>query len=272
MADRYVVFGNPVKHSLSPRIHKMFAEQTKQKIEYERFLVEDDFHEKSKSFFLAGGKGANVTLPYKEEAFKLADNLSERAQAAGAVNTLIYKEGKIYGDNTDGAGLVNDLESQLGSLKDRRILLLGAGGAAKGVIIPLFNAGIASLHIANRTESKAQDMAVRFSTYGRITASGYDDIPNETFEVIINSTSSSISGDVPAINTDLFFNAKLAYDMFYQKEPTSFMVSALRHNSDIKVSDGLGMLVGQAAESFFLWRGVKPDIKPVIRKLKAEMA
>ena len=270
--DKYVVFGNPVKHSLSPLIHAEFAKQTNQNLEYERYLVEEDFPQKAKAFFQAGGLGANVTLPYKEEAFKLADELSERAKAAGAVNTLIYRDGHITGDNTDGAGLVYDLENQLGSLKDKHVLLLGAGGAAKGVIIPLFSAGISSLHIANRTEAKAQQMAEHFKEYGVIHSSGFESIPSQHFDIVINSTSSSISGEVPAINGQLFSNAELAYDMFYQKQATAFMEFALKHNPNIRVCDGLGMLVGQAAESFKLWRGVKPEIKPVIDLLKLEMA
>lgn len=270
--DRYVVFGNPVKHSLSPCIHKMFAEQTGQAIDYNASLVEEDFPQAVRDFIAKGGQGANVTLPFKEQAFAMVDELSDRALAAGAVNTLIAKPGKLTGDNTDGAGLVGDLENQLGTLKGKSILLLGAGGAARGVIIPLFHAGVSTIHIANRTESKAEELAEVFSQYGSISYSGFVDIPDSVFDVIVNSTSSSISGDVPPIDGKLMRKAQLAYDMFYQKQLTSFMQFALEHNKDVQVSDGLGMLVGQAAESFYLWRGVRPDIKPVIAFLKTKMA
>lgn len=270
--DKYVVFGNPVKHSLSPRIHRLFAEQTRQELDYSACLVEDDFPQAVSSFAALGGKGANVTLPYKEQAFELADQLSTRAKGAGAVNTLIFKEGKIIGDNTDGAGLVADLIDQTGSLDGKRVLLLGAGGAARGVIIPLFDAGVTNIHIANRTVSKAKTLSDVFSGFGQVSASGYSDIPDSTYDVVINSTSSSIEGGVPPIEGQILKQAKLAYDMFYQKLPTSFMQFASKHNHEIVVSDGLGMLIGQAAESFYLWRGVRPNTANVIETLKSEMA
>ncbi len=269
--DKYVVFGNPVKHSLSPTIHRMFAQQTDQDMEYSTFLVERDFPTTAKLFFESGGKGANVTLPFKEEAFELVDDLSERARAAGAVNTFYVKEGKLIGDNTDGAGLVSDLQNLVGSLTGKRILLLGAGGAARGVIIPLFLSGISSLQIANRTEAKANSLALQFQHYGEVSSSGFLDIPELEYDIIINSTSSSISGDVPPIDGRLLHQAQMAYDMFYQSKPTSFMRFAIQSNSKILTSDGVGMLVGQAAESFYLWRGVRPETKCVIDELKTKL-
>lgn len=269
--DRYVVFGNPIKHSRSPFIHEMFAQQTQQNMAYETYLVEGDFSETAKAFFAQGGKGANVTLPFKEQTFVVADELTERAQLAGAVNTLFLKNGRLIGDNTDGIGLVYDLVRQFGSLDKQRVLMLGAGGAARGCIGPLFSAGVSHVHIANRTAEKADVLLHSFATYvsnGNMSASGFSNIPDENYQIIINSTSSSVTGDVPMIDNSLFSKTNFVYDMFYSLKPTAFMEKATIENPFVKVSDGIGMLVGQAAESFFLWRGVRPEVDSVITALK----
>ncbi|MCY7295448.1 shikimate dehydrogenase [Alteromonas sp. a30] len=269
--DRYVVFGNPIKHSRSPFIHNMFAQQTQQDMVYEKCLVEGDFLDVVKSFFGEGGKGANVTLPFKEQAFSVANELTERARLAGAVNTLFLKNESLIGDNTDGVGLVYDLIRQFGPLEKWRVLMLGAGGAARGCIAPLFSAGISHLHIANRTEEKAKSLISSFSANAscqNISASGFGNIPNQDYQIIINSTSASVSGDVPTIDDSLFDKLIFAYDMFYSAESTAFIEKVTKENPSVKVSDGMGMLVGQAAESFYLWRGVRPEIEPVIEALK----
>lgn len=271
--DQYVVFGNPINHSKSPVIHHLFAEQTKQALVYKACLVEGDFREAAVSFFNKGGKGANVTLPFKEDALAVAERLTDRALAAGAVNTLISKNGILIGDNTDGVGLVLDLERQFGSLQGMRILMLGAGGAARGCVLPLIKAGIKDIHIANRTLSRAEALLSDFKNITpTLTVSSYDNIPAEGYDLVINSTSSGVSGGVPLVPESTFEGVRYAYDMFYKKGKTSFSLFVNKVNPEIKVSDGLGMLVGQAAESFYQWRGKKPDIEPVIKFLQKELS
>jgi shikimate dehydrogenase len=265
MTDRYAVFGHPIAHSKSPQIHAAFARQTGQDMTYEAILAPlDGFAESVAAFIATGGRGANVTVPFKEAAFKLADRLSPRAQRAGAVNTLTFDGDGILGDNTDGAGLVADLTRNLGcALAGKRILLLGAGGAARGVIEPLLDLQPAALVIANRTVSRAQELA---EIFGRgVTASGFDDL-DTPFDVVINATAASLAGELPPLSPTLFTQDTLAYDMMYGRD-TPFL--AFARTQDARTADGLGMLVEQAAEAFHLWRGVRPDTAPVIAGLRA---
>lgn len=271
--DRYAVFGNPIVQSKSPMIHRMFAEQLAQVLSYDAIEpARDEFQHSIADFFANGALGANVTAPFKLEAFNFASELTERASLAGAVNTLKrLTDGRVLGDNTDGQGLVEDLCRQFGSISGLSILLLGAGGAARGVIAPLFNAGVGAICIANRTEQKAQLLAQKFESHGKIRGCNLEVLPISDFDLIINSTSSSMTGDVPGIQPSALEKLRYAYDMFYQDRPTSFMQWILQHNTNVQVSDGLGMLVGQAAESFYVWRGVRPKIAPVIKKLRSNL-
>ncbi len=271
--ERYVVFGNPIGHSKSPLIHRLFAEQTAQQLDYSTSLAPlDDFSDFAKTFFLEG-RGANVTVPFKEEAYRLANSLTARAQRAGAVNTLSkLADGTLLGDNTDGAGLVRDLTVNAGfSLKGKRILLLGAGGAVRGALEPLLAEQPASVIIANRTVEKAELLAELFADLGPVSASGFDWL-QESVDLIINATSASLSGDVPPIASSLIEPGKtVCYDMMYGKEPTSFCRWATEHGAAVSM-DGLGMLAEQAAEAFFLWRGVRPDTAPVLAELRRQLA
>ena len=264
MTDRYAVFGHPIAHSKSPLIHAAFARQTGQDMRYEAILAPlDGFADSVAAFIKAGGHGANVTVPFKEEAFKLADHLSPRAQRAGAVNTLKFEHG-ILGDNTDGAGLVADLTHNLHcALAGKRILLLGAGGAARGVVGPLLDQQPAEFVIANRTVSRAQELA---DLFGRgVRACGFD-ATDTPFDIIINATAASLAGDLPPLSPRIFTANTLAYDMMYGRD-TPFLAFARTHGAAI--ADGLGMLVEQAAEAFWLWRCVRPDTAPVIASLRA---
>ncbi|PKG81257.1 shikimate dehydrogenase [Colwellia sp. 75C3] len=268
--DQYRVFGNPIEHSRSPDIHHIFASKSQQNINYQKQLVDiDGFSNAVADFIHQDGKGANVTVPFKEQALALADELTDRASLAGAVNTLTFKEGKIFGDNTDGAGLVQDLITNNVSLKNSRILLLGAGGAARGVLLPLLAQGPHSIVIANRTVSKADTLCQHFAD-SRLSALGYQDLEQLSFDVIINATSASLSGHLPPISTSIISQNVVCYDMVYGKDETPFLKWAKEHGA-IKVIDGLGMLVGQAAVSFEVWRGVTPEVQPVIAKLRASL-
>ena len=271
--DRYVVFGNPIGHSKSPLIHRMFAEQTGEQLDYSTLLAPlEDFTGCARAFF-EQGRGANVTVPFKEEAYRLANALTERAQRAGAVNTLSkLADGSLLGDNTDGAGLVRDLTVNAGlSLAGKRILLLGAGGAVRGALEPLLAQQPASLIIANRTVEKAELLAELFDDLGPVSASGFDWL-REPVDVIINATSASLSGDVPPIAGSLIEPGKtFCYDMMYAKEPTAFCRWATEQGASVAM-DGLGMLVEQAAEAFFLWRGVRPESAPVLAELRRQLA
>ena len=269
MADRYAVIGNPVAHSKSPEIHARFAQQTGERISYERLLAPlDRFEETVAAFMDAGGRGANVTVPFKLEAHALATELSVRAQAAGAVNTLRLDSDVIYGDNTDGVGLVTDILHNAGvALHGKRLLLLGAGGAARGVLLPLLEQQPAELVIANRTLEKATLLVQEFSApHGVLRASGYDTLDGE-YDVVINATSASLADALPPLEGAVFAAGALAYDMMYGREATPFMRFAAGHGAAVR--DGLGMLVEQAAESFFVWRGVRPDTGPVHVALRA---
>ena len=272
--DQYRVFGNPIKQSRSPYIHQSFAEEAKQVLNYESELVAiDGFNEAIKKFISEQGKGANITAPFKEQALALCDQLSERARLAGAVNTLSFINGQILGDNTDGIGLVQDLQRNKVILKNSNILLLGAGGAAKGVVLPLLEQNPHAIVIANRTVKKAQDLCAQFTVdnNSQLTACGFDDLANASFDIIINATSASLSGDVPPIPADLIKANVVCYDMVYGKELTPFLNWSKKQGADY-VIDGLGMLVGQAAESFAIWRGIKPQVTSVITNLRKSLA
>lgn len=274
--DRYAVIGNPVAHSKSPLIHADFAQQTEQQLSYEALLAPiDGFAATVADFRAAGGRGANVTLPFKLEAFALAERHSARALAAGAVNTLVFHDDHIFGDNTDGAGLVHDLSINLGlRLDGSRILLLGAGGAARGALLPLLKQGPARLCVANRSPEKADELAKLFRPHvigTQLFASSFADLAGEQFDVVINATSASIAGEVPALPDGLYGSDALAYDMMYTRGDTAFMTTA-RDRGASRVADGLGMLVEQAAESFALWRGVRPDSAPVLERLRRQLS
>ncbi len=267
MSDRYAVFGNPIAHSKSPLIHSAFAEQTGQNLTYEARLAPlDGFTSAVAAFRDEGGRGANVTVPFKEQAYALSDRLSARAQAAGAVNTLTFDAAGVLGDNTDGVGLANDLTGNLGlDLAGKRILLMGAGGAARGVVLPLLEKGPAELFIANRTAAKAEELATRFDAAGSVMGGGYEMLPGRCFDLVINATAASLMGDLPPLPAGLFAEGALAYDMMYGKD-TPFL--AFARGEGARCSDGLGMLVEQAAEAFFLWRGTRPATAPVIAMLR----
>ncbi|MBE0612386.1 MAG: shikimate dehydrogenase [Burkholderiales bacterium] len=267
MPDQYAVIGNPVAHSRSPLIHEAFARQTGVDLEYRTLLAPTDgFTATANEFRAGGGRGLNVTLPFKGEAFRYAAFLSERASAAQAVNTLKFERGVIFGDNTDGAGLVNDLTKNLvRALSGQRILLLGAGGAARGVIDPLLQQQPLQLTLANRTPDKAQSLARSFG--GAIEAGDYDALAGRQFDVIINATSASLAGKLPPLPPGVFAPGALAYDMMYGKGETPFLAFA-RNEGVAQLADGLGMLVEQAAESFFVWRGLRPDGAAVLKQLR----
>jgi shikimate dehydrogenase len=273
VTDKFAVFGNPILHSKSPLIHGLFAKQTLQDMEY--CIVQpavDGFDAAAKKFFVDGASGANVTAPFKLDAYNFADELTTRAKEAGSVNTLKYlANGNILGDTTDGPGLVEDLRRQFGTLEGLSVLLLGSGGAARGVVGSLFAAGVAKMCIANRTAYKALELADIFAAHGDVYGVGLDEVPDSGIDLIINSTSSSMTDDLPAIDSKIFLQAQYIYDMAYKNKATSFMQWALQCNNALQVSDGLGMLVGQAAESFYIWRGVKPNIEPVIDALREQL-
>jgi shikimate dehydrogenase len=271
MPDRYAVIGNPVAHSLSPQIHAAFARQTGQAIDYGRVLAPlAAFAECVRNFSAQGGKGVNVTLPFKLEAFRLATRATARAENAQAANTLKFDDGAIFGDNTDGVGLVRDLEANLGlALAGKRVLLMGAGGAASGVLLPLLDRALAVLTVANRTLDKAQLLVQRVALPGICTACTFAQLAGQQFDVVINATSASVSGEEVALPPRLFAADSLAYDMMYGAGATPFMQAAQSQGAS-RTADGLGMLVEQAAESFFIWRGVRPETAPVIAALKAQ--
>lgn len=274
MTDRYAVMGNPVAHSRSPDIHAAFARQTGQDLAYGRILAPvDGFAAAADAFRAEGGRGLNVTIPFKRDAFAYAGRRTSRAEAAGAVNTLRFEsDGAVLGDNTDGAGLVRDLRHNLGvGLEGAHVLVAGAGGATQGVVLPLLQAGVRQLLIANRTVDKAVALAARFAAEaggGVVRGCGYDQLAGLRFELIVNATAASIAGEALPLPDSLCAPGAAAYDMMYGKGETPFLAWARRQGAAL-VSDGLGMLVEQAAESFHLWRGVRPDTAPVLRMLRA---
>jgi shikimate dehydrogenase len=268
MSDRYCVIGNPIAHSKSPQIHAAYASQTGQDIVYERCLAPaDGFAETVRGLIADGYRGANVTVPFKLEAFRLADRLSERARAAGAVNTLVFADGDIYGDNTDGAGLVADIVRNAGvPLDGKRVLMLGAGGAARGAMLPLLQEGPRQIVVANRTLATAEALARDFAQHAdRIAVCGFPEVEGG-FDVVINATSASLSADLPPVPASVFAPGTLALDMMYGNKPTVFMEFAARHGAAVR--DGLGMLVEQAAEAFAIWRGVRPDTADVLASMR----
>ncbi len=268
--DNYCVMGNPVAHSKSPQIHAAFAEQTRQEIFYQAILVDEGkFKDAIKEFQRQGGKGLNITVPFKPDAWEASDQMSRRAERAAAVNTISFNdEGKIAGDNSDGIGLIRDLTiNHKLSIKDKNILILGAGGAARGILDPLFDEQADRVVIANRTVSRAEKLVDIFSDRGDISACGFDELVNSNFDIVINATSASLQGDVPPLPEGLVNKNTCCYDMMYSAADTPFVAWAKAHGAGIAL-DGLGMLVEQAAESFFIWRGVRPETGLVIKLLR----
>lgn len=272
MSDLYAVMGNPINHSKSPQIHSAFAEQTQQDLIYTAILVPlEKFNDEANNFFRTG-RGLNVTVPFKEDAWQYADTYSSRALRAGAVNTLIKKDdGSIHADNTDGIGMVRDIVINNGcDIAGKRVLVLGAGGAVRGILEPVLEEKPLEVVVANRTVSKAEALAADFSDLGKITGCGFDQIDGQ-FDLIINGTSASLSGELPPIPETAIYLETTCYDMMYGAEQTVFNQWAQSLNAATTI-DGLGMLVEQAAESFNAWRGVRPDSTPVINNIRNSLA
>ena len=273
MTDRYAVIGNPVAHSKSPAIHARFARDTGQDMSYEALYAElDEFEAVVERFRHDGGAGLNVTLPFKHRAFALCEGTTERAAHARAVNTLVLEARSVRGDNTDGVGLVRDLTVNLGRpIAGERVLLMGAGGASYGVCGPLLDERPAALVVANRTVSKAVELCEHFQGIhphpGPLAATGYDALAGRAFDIVVNATSAGLAGDMPALPDTVFAPGAFAYDMVYGRV-TPFI--ELARSRDVECADGLGMLVEQAAESFYVWRGVRPDTRSVIAGLRSE--
>jgi shikimate dehydrogenase len=272
VTDRYALFGNPLGHSRSPLIHSAFARETAQDMSYRTIESPlDGFASALAEFRAAGGRGANVTMPFKLEAFALADDRSERAERAGAVNALRFESGRILADNFDGVGLVNDIRSNQGvEIAGRRVLLMGAGGAVRGALLPILAERPAALFVANRTVAKATNLGVQFAGLGPLECGGYDDVVG-TFDVVINATSASMRGELPAVPRSAFAPGCLAYDLVYGKGLSPFLRLA-RGAGAGRLADGVGMLVEQAAEAFAWWRGVRPTTRHVIRDLALPLA
>lgn len=273
-ADQYAVFGNPIRHSKSPEIHAAFASQSDQNMVYRTHLVEAGlFDESASRFFANGGKGLNITVPCKVDAFRFANTLSERARRAGAVNTLaLQDDGRIYGDNTDGAGIVRDMLGNLAwEVGNRRVLILGAGGAVRGILGPLLARKPSHVVIANRNVDKARDLAREFAELGEVRGCSYEGLAGSQFDIVINGTSASMSGQLPPLPPQLLSDSACCYDMMYAANPTPFMHWAAGEAA-WAVSDGLGMLVEQAAESFCIWRGIRPETAPVIEQIRASLS
>jgi len=268
--DYYAVAGNPIEHSKSPMIHAMFAKQTKQNLDYGKIEAPlDAFKEFVGDFFAQKyQKGLNVTVPFKEQAWALCNVRTDRAELAGAVNTLYLNEtGQLCGDNTDGIGLVSDLKNHEVMLKDKKILIVGAGGAVRGVLQPILKEMPKSVVLCNRTLSKADELVSIFKPLGNIRSSAFEDL-SEAFDIVINGTSASLSGSLPPLPTQVISGESVAYDMMYSKEATVFNAWAKRHGA-IKTIDGLGMLIEQAAEAFNLWRGVRPETFAAMATIRA---
>lgn len=266
MTDKYVVFGNPVEHSMSPKIHSVFAKQTKQDLIYDKILIPlGQFNTYADNFFKEGGLGCNITVPFKLDAYAYADKLSDYAKAAGAVNTLKkLEDGSIYGDNTDGRGLVFDLLRLNCKLKGSKILIIGAGGAAKGILKPILEQEPCSLTIVNRTLSKAQELA---ALYQGVKAASFEDL-FDRFDVIINATSLSLTDELPNISDELLAKASFVYDLMYRPNGQTVFTQKAKSLGVNHVYDGFGMLIGQALLSFELWRGVKADFQATLDQFR----
>ena len=271
MTDRYAVIGNPIAHSKSPALHAAFARQCGQDIRYEAILGPlDGFRASVEAFRQAGGRGMNVTVPFKVEALALADTLTERARLAQAVNTLRFDADGIFGDNTDGIGLVNDIQQRLGfAIGGKRVLILGAGGAARGSVLPVAEAGPARLVIVNRTQARAEALREQFAGVAAVDVEPCDGLAGQRFDLVINATSAGLHGESLPLPAGIFAPGALAYDMVYGKHPTRFMQFAMQQGA--KARDGLGMLVELAAESFFIWRGVRPETQSVLTALRESL-
>ncbi len=271
MQDRYAVIGNPIEHSKSPLIHTAFARSTGEKLTYDRMLGDlQHFEQDVADFFRQGGRGLNVTAPFKERAWHLADSRGSEAEGARAVNTLLQMpDGSLRGENTDGTGLVRDLTLNHDYLlSGSRILLLGAGGAAKGVAGPLLKQGPEQLLIANRTAAKAYSLARQLEDAGKVDWCGLEDLEGRQFDLIINGTAAGLNAEIPHIPDEILASGGWVYDLMYASEPTAFVRWGRAHSA-AKSLDGLGMLVEQAAESFFLWRGLRPETSSVVKMLSA---
>ena len=268
MTDRYAVIGNPIAHSKSPEIHAAFARATAQHVEYGRLLAPlDAFGATVAAFRAAGGRGLNVTVPFKGEAYRLATERSDRARAAEAVNTLAFDGARIFGDTTDGVGLVRDIGTNLGvEIAGARVLIAGAGGAARSVLPPLLEARPEAVIVVNRTPERAVELERQFG--GRVQAVAFAMLPRQPFDIVINATSAGLAGELPPLEAGVFARGALAYDMTYGKGAAAFLMLA-REAGATRLVDGLGMLVEQAAESFCIWRGVRPDTAPVLASLRA---
>ncbi len=267
----FAVFGNPISHSKSPLVHGLFAKQFGINLEYRAVQIDVGGFEQAVSGFQAsGGNGINVTIPFKFNAYKLVDQLTERAKVAGAVNTVVFGE-VIKGDNTDGVGLVTDIETNCGvQLKGRSILIVGAGGATRGIIGPILDRSPMATTIANRTKDKAMELALTFSKFGPVSGCGLDEVSGQSYDIVINATSTELTGSLPAISAHVFRRAELVYDLMYGAERTLFMKWGQK-NGARRVSDGLGMLVEQAAESFYIWHGQFPETDSVIETVREKL-
>lgn len=267
----FAVFGNPISHSKSPRIHALFASQTGLEHSYGTMLApNEEFEETLRSFFEKGASGANITVPFKERAFAESDELTDRAAMSGAVNTLKkLEDGRLLGDNTDGIGMLSDLERLALIQPGDRVLLIGAGGAARGVILPLLSYGC-SVVVTNRTFERGQHLSQIFESKGDIRALAFSDLSGEIFDLIINATASGINGEIPAISEQVLTAQTRVYDMYYQAGLTPFL-QWVKDNGVTHYADGLGMLVGQAAHAFYLWHGIMPEIEPVLAQLKKDL-
>jgi shikimate dehydrogenase len=267
--DRYAVIGHPIDHSRSPLIHTLFARQTRQKLTYELIDAEPkDFETAVRGFAAAGGKGVNVTVPHKEAAFALVHERSEAASAAGAVNTISFVAGRLRGDNTDGVGLIRDLTTnQHVTLTGRRMLVLGAGGAARGIVGPLLASRPAELVIANRTKARADALVAQFKSPAGVSTVAFEDLAKlAPFDLLLNATSAGLNGEPPPFPGSIVGPDSIAYDLVYSMHDTPFVAWA-RTNGAARALQGWGMLVEQAAESFFIWRGVRPDTRPILQQL-----
>ena len=271
--DRYGVMGYPVSHSRSPVIHRLFAIQTKQNLQYELLQVAPEKLEAAvRQFGRTGGKGLNITVPHKSEVVRLVDDMSERASNAGAVNTLVFRDNDIYGDNTDGVGFMHDLQLNQGvQLKDAKILILGAGGATRGIVGPLLEAEPDSIVIANRTFPKARNLADHFSNQGPVDACRFQDVNSlPVYDLVINATSAGVKGETPPYPEEAIHPNTVCYDLSYGLTPTPFSLWAIEHGAAKSVM-GWGMLVEQAAESFYIWRGIRPDTASVLKQLSVNI-